>query len=504
MYTNPILKGLNPDPSICRAGTDYYIATSTMYLYPGIPIYHSRDLVHWTLIGHALTRSEQFLINQNSSTPMIFAPTLRFHEGTFYLITTNVHGGGNFYVTTSDPAGEWSNPIFVDAEVFDPSLMFDTDGKVYYTRRGPGHSKDIVQSEIDIASGNLKTPLAGISQGLVSDDAEAPHLYHIGDWYYLLLAEGGSRFLHMGTIARSRSPWGPFEPCPRNPVLAQHHAWWHDVKSIGHGDLVEAHDGSWWMVYLGTRHTSYDSLSLIGRETFLSPVTWVDDWPVLNLSAQRSLVVDVPTLPQLPVPAGRTRDDFNTVHLDLRWTFLTIPEPGLYSLTERPGYMRLWGTSSVLTEGTQSAFAGWRQEDFTFECSSCLEFNPDLENEQAGIAVFHRHDFYYAISVSRQGGGRVVQLIKQIGDIHHTNSPIPVEDGPILLTVVGKVDTYEFYYKTNDGLRTFVGSALAQLISSEVVGSWSGVLIGMFSGGSNAKNTTPADFDWFEMHKVNS
>ena len=355
MFRNPILRGLNPDPSICRAGEDYYLATSTLFLFPGVPIHHSRDLVNWRLIGHALTRREQFRPAPNGAPPMIYAPTLRFHNGTFYLITTNVHGGGNFYVTATDPAGPWSDPIFVDDEVFDPSLFFDDDGKVYYTRRGPLDEKDVLQAEIEVATGQLLSPLRSIGVGMVSDDAEGPHLYHIGEWYYLLQAEGGSRFLHMGTIGRARTPWGPFEPCPHNPIVAQHNAWWHPIKSLGHPDLVQAADGSWWAVFLGTRHFSYDALTLLGRETFLSPVGWKDGWPHLEPGALRSLEVDAPTLPLHSWPPLPVRDDFNE-ELGPRWTFLTLPDSQLLNTPRAP---RL-----VAFVGTRGAFARRRAQHF--------------------------------------------------------------------------------------------------------------------------------------------
>ncbi len=395
MYHNPVIRGMNPDPSICRAGEDYYLAASTMFLYPGIPIHHSRDLIHWRLIGHCLTRPAHFQPEQTLGTPMIYAPTLRYYDGVFYMITTNVHGGGNFYVTATDAAGPWSDPIVVDQDVFDPSLFFDTDGKVYYTRRGAMHEKDVVQAEIDIATGKLAAPLRSIGYGMVSDDAEGPHLYHIGDWYYLLLAEGGSRFLHMASIGRSRSPWGPFSPCPHNPIIAQHEAWWHPIRSIGHGDLVEAHDGSWWIVFLGTRHASYDALSILGRETFLAPVTWQDGWPVVNKQAMRQLAVDAPTLPLHAWEPAPARDDFNEPPLRLDWTFLTVPGPGLFSLTDRPGFLRLWGQGARLEEGTQTAFAGRRQQDLHCEAATRMEFVPAGEADEAGLTVFHRHGYHY-------------------------------------------------------------------------------------------------------------
>lgn len=502
MYQNPVIRGMNPDPSICRSGEDYYLATSTMFLYPGVPIHHSRDLIHWRLIGHCLTRAAHFQPEATKNgAPMIYAPTLRCSDGVFYMITTNVHGGGNFYVTATDPAGPWSDPIVVDQDVFDPSLMFDGE-KAYYSRRGAMHDKDVLQAEIDIKTGKLLTPLRSIGVGMVSDDAEGPHLYHIGDWYYLLLAEGGSRFLHMATIGRSRSPWGPFEPCPHNPIIAQHEAWWHPVRSIGHADLVEAHDGSWWAVYLGTRHANYDALSLLGRETFLAPVEWKDGWPVVNKQAQRALTVDAPTLALHPWEVLPARDDFDAQTLRLDWTWLTVPDADLYSLTERPGFLRLRGKPTLLHEGRQAAFAGWRQADLYCEASALLEFAPQGENEEAGLCVFHQHDFHYDLFRTVRQGQPVLALRKVVGDIKFEADAVPVPEGPLRLRVTADPHRYTFSYAVGTDDWREAGSGLTRFLTAELAGSWNGNLLGIYSSGNGTDCKEPADFDWFEYRTL--
>lgn len=498
MYQNPVIRGMNPDPSICRAGEDYYLAASTMFLYPGVPIHHSRDLVHWRLIGHCLTRPAHFQPEKTQGPPMIYAPTLRYHNGIFTMITTNVHGGGNFYVTATDPAGPWSDPIVIDQDVFDPSLLFDDDGKVYYTRRGAMRDKDVVQAEIDIKTGRLLAPLRSIGYGMVSDDAEGPHLYHIGDWYYLLLAEGGSRFLHMASVGRSRSPWGPFDPCPHNPIIAQHEAWWHPVRSIGHGDLVQAHDGTWWIIFLGTRHASYDALSILGRETFLAPVEWHDGWPVVNKQAQRQLSVDTPTLPLHAWEPPPPCDEFQEGPLRLDWTFLTVPSASLFSLTERPGYLRLWGQATRLEEGTQTAFAGWRQQDLHCEACTQMEFAPAREEDEAGLTVFHRHGYHYDLFQTIRHGSAALVLRKCVGDIVHEQAVVPISGGPLRLRVTGTPDTYSFAWAAGDDQWETIGTGLTQLLTAEVAGTWVGNLIGVYATGSGIACAMPADFDWFE------
>jgi alpha-N-arabinofuranosidase len=468
-----------------------------MGYYPGVPIYHSRDLIHWKLIGHCLTRTAHFQPEKTDGAPMIFAPTLRYDHGTFYMITTNVHGGGNFFVTATDPAGPWSDPICVDADVFDPSLLFDDDGKVYYCRRGSFRNRDIVQAEIDIKTGKLLSEYRSIAIGMVSDDAEAPHVYHIGDWYYLLLAEGGSRFLHMGTVGRSKTPWGPFAPCPHNPILSQHIAWGHAVRSVGHADLVEAADGTWWAVFLGTRHASYDALTLLGRETFLARVEWVDGWPVLDKQAMHQLDLEAPTLPAQPWEPAPTRDDFDAPTLGLGWTQLTVPVPGVLDLEARPGFLRMRGQAGY--DSTGSAFVGIRQQDLTFAATACLEFDPIDDNEEAGISVFQTVTYRYDLRIAARTGRRVVSLRKTVGDMLQESAPLPAPEGPLELRIAGDPTTCTFAFRASGETEwTPVGTGLAQLLTAEVACTWTGVFLGLYSSGNGSACRSVADFDWFE------
>ncbi len=248
-YQNPVIPGFYPDPSVCRVGEDYYLVTSTFQYFPGVPVFHSRDLVHWRQIGHCLTRASQLPLENASSYGGIYAPTIRYHDGVFYMITTNVNAGKHFIVSTSDPAGEWSEPVWIDQAGIDPSLLFDGD-RVYFswTMRGA-----IYQAELDIGTGKLLTEPRLIWRGTGGRYPEAPHLYKIDGTYYLMVAEGGTENGHMETLARSSSPWGPFEPCPHNPILTHRNRGAHSIQGTGHADVVQAHDGSWWAVFLAFR-----------------------------------------------------------------------------------------------------------------------------------------------------------------------------------------------------------------------------------------------------------
>jgi xylan 1,4-beta-xylosidase len=495
-YQNPILRGMNPDPSVIRVGQDYYLATSSFWYFPGCPIYHSRDLVNWERIGYALTRPSQFLVDKNHGHPETYAATLRYHAGTFYLITTEVNGGGNFYVTAKNPAGPWSEPIVVDKPMFDPSLMFDDDGKVYYTRRGDFKDKDIVQAEIDIKTGKLLAPLRPIAKGMVSDDTEGPHLYKIGDWYYLSLAEGGSRYLHMQAIGRSRSPWGPFEPSPHNPWISQHTAWWKPVKSTGHAELVDTPDSHWWVVYLGTRHGNYDAGSM-GRETFLSPVEWKDGWPTVKPENIDRLTIDATPL-AAQIPPAPQRDDFSAPVLGLDWNLLGPPATPTYSLTERPGFLRLHGQGDGLAPSPQTAFVGRRQTEWQTSASTRVEFTPTKESEEAGLTTFMAGSYHYEIYKTQDHGKNIVALRKVMGDVRVVTATAEVGDGPIWLKIDSTADVYTFSYAQKRGEWKVLGTGMERFIASEIAAVWTGAYYGMYSTGNGTPCTYPADFDWFE------
>jgi alpha-N-arabinofuranosidase len=494
-YQNPVLRGMNPDPSIIRVGADYYLVTSSFEYFPGCPIYHSLDLVHWQRIGYALSRPTQYALDRDNAHPSLYAATLRYHHGTFYVITTDVRGGGNFYVTATNPAGPWSDPIFIEKGMFDPSLLFDDDGKVYYTRRGPDTAHGIIQAEIDIKTGHLLTPLKTIAAGFLTPWGEGPHLYKINGWYYLTLAEGGSRFLHMETIARSRSPWGPFSPSPSNPFIAQHLSWDYRERGTGHSDLVQSPDSRWWAVYLGTRHDNSGQFSL-GRETFLAPVQWIDGWPHIEASSLQHLNVKADLPPQHPWPDESSRDDFSTPSLSHPWNLLGPPQHLDYSLSERPGYLRLHGQADGLAPSPNTAFIGCRQTERSVAFDTSLDFAPHASNEEAGIVIYMAPHYHYEIFKSIRGGHSTVQLRKSAGDITEETPPISIPDGPLQLRITSDAEAYHFYYATEPGKWNLIGSGTGRLIASEIANVWTGAYLGMYSTGNGTVSAAPADFDW--------
>ncbi|HET6856418.1 MAG TPA: family 43 glycosylhydrolase, partial [Streptomyces sp.] len=331
----PVLAGFHPDPSVCRVGADYYLVCSSFEYFPGVPIFHSRDLVNWTQIGNALDRPSQLALEIGSgaaSSGGIYAPTLRHHDGRFHLIVTNcAPGGGNLLVTATDPAGPWSEPVpLPGVPGIDPDLAWDEDGTCWCTVAG------VSQVRLDTVTGETGGPPRKIWSGTPGAKApEAPHLYRIGDWWYLLIAEGGTERGHGISIARATRPDGPFEPCPDNPVLS-HRSTDHPVQNTGHGDLVQGPDGSWWLVHLGVRPGGgTPGWHVLGRETFLAPVEWVDGWPVVGE------VATVPPWPLTPLPPEPVRDDFDTTALHPRWISLRSRPAKHVTLTDRPGHLTL-------------------------------------------------------------------------------------------------------------------------------------------------------------------
>ena len=370
-YRNPVLPGFHPDPSVCRVGSDFYLVTSSFEYFPGIPIFHSRDLVHWRKLGYCLDRPSQLPLTGATASGGVWAPTLRHHDGVFYMTTTNVTSGGNFIVTAAAPEGPWSDPIPVAQQGIDPSLFFDEDGSVYYTTSRGG----ALQSRIDVTTGKLLSEPKVVWQGTGGQHPEGPHLYLRDGWYYLLLSEGGTEYGHMITMARAKNPWGPFEPCARNPLLT-HRSHYSPIQAIGHADLVESRDGAWFAVFLGIRPNGYPPCYHLGRETFLSSLTWTEDgFPVIGDNGRASLEMETPL--ELEAESEEAaRDDFDSRKLGLSWNFLRNPDPALYSLDERPGYLRLRGAAHGLDDVASPTWVGRRQCHFTVRVAASLEFEP--------------------------------------------------------------------------------------------------------------------------------
>ena len=505
-FDNPVITGMAPDPSVCRVGNDYYLVTSTFEYFPGVPVYHSKDLIHWRLVGYSLSRPSQLPLVGLTRNGGIWAATIRYHEGTFYMVTTNKsEGHGNFFVRTKDPAGEWSEPILLDQGGIDPSLFFDDDGKVYLTSAGSsGCTARICQSEIDIETGKRLSEVKPLWSGTGGSSPEGPHLYKANGYYYLMIAEGGTEYGHGETIARSRSPWGPFEANPRNPILTHRNFKSSPIQGTGHADLIKAHDGTWWAVFLGFRPATRMAHHL-GRETLLAPVVWSEDgWPTINGNGTVTPRMEVKTLTQHSQGAEPSRDDFSATKLALSWNFVRNLERTRWSLTDRPGWLRLKGASATL-EDTQAppVFVGRRQQHFESEITTQLDFQPARPADEAGLALRMNDRHHYEIGIRGGGaGGREVYLRYAIGSIRAVTATKSIGAGLVRLRIRSTKEMYRFAYAVGSEAFQDLGSVETRYLASEVADGFNGVFVGMFATGRGQESAVPADFDWFDYRSV--
>lgn len=491
-YTNPIIKGFNPDPSVCCVGEDYYLVTSSFQYFPGVPLYHSKDLVNWEHIGHVLTRESQLYLKGANSTGGIYAPVIRHHNGRFYMITTNVSTIGNFIVHTDDINGEWSDPVQVKIGGIDPSLFWDEDGKCWFSGTVDG---SIMICEINPDTGDILSTPKRVWNGIGGRWPEAPHIYKKDGWYYLMIAEGGTEFGHMETIARSRHIDGPYTPAPHNPILAHYKAstQTNPIQGVGHADLVQAHDGSWWMVCLGFR-TQSGMHHLLGRETFLAPVRWDEGaWPVVNATGDIAIEMNVPTLPQKPVKAVEARDEFDS-EPGPEWSWVRNPDMSKYRISD--GRLRIYGNASGMDETTESpAFICRRQQDHDFVAETVVKLGNARSGDKAGISVYMDSNGHYDICLTRKDGKWFIAANYTLGAINHTEY-IPYGSSKVWLKVTGDPLHYRFWYSEDGKSYRPAGTGDTRYLSSETYGNFTGVMIGLWT--QSPSGAGYADFDYFE------
>lgn len=472
-YENPVLRGFHPDPSVCRVGDDYYLAVSSFEYFPGIPIYHSRDLVNWTQIGNALQRAEAFPLQPVGDSGGVWAPTIRHHEGRFYL-TATLEGYGNFIVTAEDPAGSWSAPVWLkEVGGIDPSLFFE-DGHAWYCtndRLDPAQEA-ITLEEVDVQTGRIISQRYTLWSGMGAHFLEAPHIYHIGGWYYLLTAEGGTFYTHMCTLARSRCLTGPYEGCPRNPILtnACDPSW--QVQCAGHGDLVEDTQGHWWLVHLGIR-LSRRTMTHLGRETFLTPVVWENGW-FRSSSGKAQLQVDAsipaPQRPLQPFAADMTRTDWEPV-----WIFLRQSAGGHHRRV--PGAMLLTPTTQTLRDPAPT-FAALRPLDFDCTVDTTFTFDPQHPGDEAGLALRLSSLFHATCTLD---ASRMLTLTLQAEDIRHTIATAQLPEGEVRLRIIADREKFVFAYRVGDEYRT-LGQVSTRFLAVEIAGKcFTGTVIGLYT-----------------------
>lgn len=496
-YTNPVIPGYYPDPSVCRVGEDFYLVNSSFQYFPGVPIFHSRDLIHWEQIGNVLDRESQLPLKGASSWTGIYAPTIRYNDGTFYMITTNVGGKGNFFVTATDPRGPWSEPVWLKQGGIDPSLYFE-DGRCYMVSNP---DDGIWLCEIDPKTGKQLTESKMLWQGDGGRYPEAPHIYRKDGYYYLLIAEGGTEFGHKLTVARSRNIYGPYESNPDNPILYHQRRITQSsqIQGTGHGDFVQAANGSWWVVFLAFR-TYGGNYHHLGRETFLAPMQWEEGgWPVVNGNGTVDLKMNVKTLPQHNVQPAREKYDFGKMKsLGPEWVYLQNPVMSRYQFTENG--LRLHVSESSLLQNDRPTFVGHRQQYDTLSISTEVDASALKPGAEAGLAVYQIHDGCYRFYVTRDKEGTHVWLAFQVKNLTGNREVFVTKDSCVKLVITSDGIDYRFVFSAA-GQQTVnlveAGALSCPMLSSEVAGGFTGVVIGMYATGKTDGGY--ADFKYYNI-----
>lgn len=531
MIQNPILKGFNPDPSIIRVGEDYYIATSTFEWFPGVQIHHSKDLVNWTLVTRPLNRVSQLDMLGNPDSCGVWAPCLSYDQGTFYLVYSNVRSFDgvwkdtpNYLVTTEDILGDWSEPTFLGAHGFDASMYHDDDGKKWYLSMIVDHRKGLLfggtfLQEYDETNKKLVGPSYNIFKGTPLGCTEAPHLYKRNGYYYLLLAEGGTEYEHAMTITRSKSITGPYELHPQNPFLSAKNKPNSPLQKCGHGDLVTTPDGDWYAVFLVGRPLSLLGRCTLGRETAIEQVEWrTDDWIYLKEGVTTPrLAVPAPKSATPPIQNNQTvhRYSFGKAGISIDFQALRVPiESTWANLTEKAGYLRLFGRESLNSFHRQSLLAR-RIQAFDVEVTTCLEFSPTTFQQMAGLIFYYNtgHWVYLHILGDDDSTSKYLQIIYcdnfEMKDI--LASPINISgEQRIYLKGNFKRSNLQFAYATKPNEWKRIGGILdGSILSDDYVRDGSNRYRAAFTGsfvGICCQDLTghrqPADFDWLEYKEL--
>lgn len=518
MISNPVLRGFNPDASIIRVEDDYYMATSTFEWYPGVLIHHSRDLVHWRPFVRPLDRLSQLDLRGVPSSGGIWAPSLSYDDGLYYLCYTNVVARKgvykdlhNYVVTAPSIEGPWSEPVYLNSSGFDHFLFHDTDGCKWLFnmqwdfRQGKNRFAGIIMQEYLPAEGRLAGPIKVVTRGTSLGVTEGPMVYKKDGWYYLLVTEGGTGANHAATLLRSRAVDDPYEADPSGPVLTSVGAPDHPLQKAGHGSLVETQGGEWYMAHICSRPLPDGSgLSPLGRETAIQKVVWTEDsWLRLAWEGRLPrLEVPAPNLPPHPFPTEPEKDDFAAGQLGIHWCTLRVSaEESWLTLKERPGYLRLYGRESLHSWNRQSLVAR-RIQSFRCEVETCVEFEPEAFTQMAGLVLYYDETdyFYLRISHDEKLGKHLALVSSDRGVYAESEDRIAIGGWQrCYLKAVIHDETVRFLY-SQDGAdwqpigETLYTGVLADEYAKKLsfTGAFAGVCVQDLRGTS-----LPADFDYF-------
>ena len=531
-FKNPILAGGYPDPSICRVGDEFFMVNSSFEYFPALPIHKSKDLVNWELVGHGLNRLEQVSGQINlidvQSNGGIHAPTIRFYNGKYYIITTNVYydeikqraTATNFIITSSNPEGPWSNPIVIKgAPGIDPDIFFDDDGRVWYAGNhqpsDPSFSgeTEIWIQELDPINFQLIGQRFYVWRGACGGVwAEGPHIYKKDGNYYLLIAEGGTSFNHSIMVAVSDKITGPYTSNERNPIFSSRHLSYDNwVHSTGHGDLVELEDGRWYIVMLGVRG-DVKRKSNMGRETFIAPVSWESDpydwkerkivWPVIAPQSGRILKNN-------PVVFSETIqnkefffvDDFNKTNLGLAWNHRRVPMQNMFDLASNPGSLRVYTNPNKLQERKRANFIGIKQTESDFSFETKMTFSPSYDSDESGIAIVQKDNNFLSLTIKKFNEDILLEL-KLMNNVETSIASKLIDHKctlPVQLKVESYQNNYRFYYaQKNDDFQLFAETPADLLLSH----GYTGAHIGLYTTSNGQMSTGYADFDRVEYTSV--
>jgi len=491
-YKNPVIPGFYPDPSICKKGDTYYLVCSSFNYFPGVPLFESKDLINWHLIGHVLNRSSQLDLKGASNAGGIYAPTIRYDNGRFYLVTTHVEKK-HFYVWTDDIYGEWSDPIWVDQEGIDPSLYFE-NGTVYFMSNGHDETgrAAVLQCEIEIETGRKLTNTRVIWHGAGGRYLEAPHLYFIENTYYLVASEGGTEYGHMVIVAKGKTPYGPFENDPSNPILTNRNLGGYEIQGAGHGDLIQDEAGNWWMPHLAFRQIGrYEMYHHLGREVYLVPLI-IDEagWFKTTTDGITPRRVETDRLPlnfqqkKLPVYT------FAAVTWQKEWVHIRNPLMSNYHLSRN--CLELIATPVTLDEAiTSPTFLGLRQRGMNGSASVDLE----IKACEAGLTLYMNETHHYEFGVIKNEEEILLIKRRRIGDVVCTQYR-KISSEKIKLMIKFTNQAY-FFKALSDDEMIDLGAAKVKYLSKEVADGFTGVLIGLYAQGEFEGTDYTAKFTAF-------
>ena len=522
-FSNPVLKGFYPDPSICKVNNEFYMINSTFAYFPGIPIFKSDDLVNWKQIGNALDRPEQLNLDGLGVSRGIFAATISHHKGVFYIISTLIDGKGNFIIHSKNPSKSWSNPVWLPkVSGIDPSLFFDENGKSYVIYNSePANNKPAYDGHrtikiLELNTETLQTidePKIIIDKGAKPEEQpiwiEGPHIYKRNGFYYLMAAEGGTSDQHSEVIFRSKTILGDYKSYENNPILTQKNLSdnrKNPITSTGHADLIEDNFGNWWGVFLGCRPYDNQNHFNTGRETFMAPVKWVNDWPIFDLQGETvkenyEILVDEGDV--LSTNNNVFIDEFTDEKLGFDWLFLRTPREKWYEIAD--GKLIVNTRPETTSELVNPSFIGYRQKHLFGEVSTKLSFKTKLENEKAGLIAFQNEKHYYYLCKSLKDNIPVIQLLKSTKNGTEEMAFKSINKSEkISFKIEAKGLFYNFYYSLNDKDWLLLKENVdATFLSTKTAGGFVGTIYGIYTTSSGEKSTNKAMYHWFKNKNIN-